>query len=289
MMKVIDTFKDYKDYIEKHLEKEPKEKMELWESYYNSNFPDVERKCKEDYEAEGYSWREIGLTKVFNRTKEDFPKMIEGYNNLLKLLKGMDEKVKDIFHVDIDINIVIYSGLLNSAGWVDKYEGKRAMLFGIDKIAELGWQHEDKIKALICHELCHVAHFQIRSESNLPEHVEHSKYNEGIWNIYEEGFAQYFQQVLGESSVDSRGEQWNIECEKIEEQLKEEYIKALEDKEKGTRDFYGDWFKVLGISDVGYFLGSKLIANLSRRYTIEDIAFMEFDLIEKEVLKFLKG
>lgn len=289
MMKIIDTFKDYKDYIEEHLEKEPKEKMELWKSYYNSNFPEVERKCKEDYEAEGYSWREIGLTKAFSRIKEDFPKMMEGYNNLLKILKGMDEKVKDTFHVDIDINIVIYSGLLNSAGWVDKYEGKRSMLFGIDKIAEIGWQHEDKIKVLVCHELCHVAHFQIRGESNLPEHVEQSKYNEGIWNIYEEGFAQYFQQVLGESSINSRGEQWSIECEKIEEQLKQEYIKALEDKEKGTRDFYGDWFKVLGISDVGYFLGSKLIANLSKRYTIEDIAAMEFNLIEKEVLKFIKG
>lgn len=289
MMKIIDTFKGYKDYMEKHLEKETEEKLKLWESYYSSNFPELEQKCKEDYKAEGYSWREIGLTQVFNRTKEDFPKMIEGYNNLLKLLKGMDEKVKATFHVDIDINIVLYSGLLNAAGWVDKYEGKRAMLFGIDKIAELGWHHEEKIKALVCHELCHVVHFQIRGKDKLPEQVEQNKYNEGIWNIYEEGFAQYFQQVLGNSSVDSRGEQWSLQCEKIEEQLKLEYIKALEDKEKGTRDFYGDWFKVLGISDVGYFLGSRLIESLSRRYTIEDIAAMDFSLIEKEVLEYLKG
>lgn len=289
MINIIDTFKDYKGFMEENLNKEPKEKMELWEKFYNSNFPEMGRKCKEDYESKGYNWKEIGLTMVFNRSEEDFPNMIEGYKNLLKTFNGIEEKVKAIFHIEMDINIVLYRGLLNSAGWVDEYEGKRAMLFGVDKIAKLGWQQEEKIDALVCHELCHVVHFQIRGESKLPKQVEQSKYNEGIWNIYEEGFAQYFQQVLGESSFDSRGEQWSIECEELEKELKLKYVEALKDKEKGTRDFYGDWFKVLGISDVGYFLGAKLIGELSKRYTVEDIAAMDFDLIEKEVLSYLKS
>jgi len=78
-------------------------------------------------------------------------------------------------------------------------------------------------------------------------------------------------------------------CEKLEKELKLKYVEALKDKEKGTRDFYGDWFKVLGISDVGYFLGAKLIGELSKRYVIEDIAAMDFVNIEKEVLRFLEA
>ncbi len=39
----------------------------------------------------------------------------------------------------------------------------------------------------------------------------------------------------------------------------------------------------------GYFLGSKLIGELSKRYTVEDIAAMDFNLIEKEVLRYLKS
>jgi len=44
MINIIDTFKDYKGFMEENSNKEPKEKMELWEKFYNSNFPEVERK-----------------------------------------------------------------------------------------------------------------------------------------------------------------------------------------------------------------------------------------------------
>ncbi|WP_346847461.1 hypothetical protein [uncultured Clostridium sp.] len=44
MINIIDTFKDYKGFMEENLNKEPKEKMELWEKFYNSNFPEMGRK-----------------------------------------------------------------------------------------------------------------------------------------------------------------------------------------------------------------------------------------------------
>ncbi|MBS4535896.1 hypothetical protein GOQ29_09750 [Clostridium sp. D2Q-14] len=52
--------------------------------------------------------------------------------------------------------------------------------------------------------------------------------------------------------------------------------------------FYGDWYEVLGISDAGYFLGAELINKFDDKYSIEDVARLEFNVIEKEVLRFLR-
>src|SRR5699024_3544675 len=140
---------------------------------------------------------------------------------------------------DLDINIVLYCGLLNSAGWVDEYNGKRAILYGIDKIAELGWHTMDKLKPLLSHELCHVFHFELRGEDTLPSDIEENKYNEGIWRIYTEGFAQFFQQKLLNKEADSRGIEWEGICGLNEDRLKKLYLEVLNDSEKGTNYFFG--------------------------------------------------
>lgn len=286
MIKIIDTFKGYKSIIEENLHKAVEDKLSLWEEYYHNNYEEIEKKCKEDYEAEGYDWREIGLTKVFNRVEEDYPYMVKAYENIEKILDRIDERVKEIFDIDIDINIVIYAGLGTAAGWVTEYEGKRAILFGIDKIAELRWETIEQLNSLVCHELCHVVHFDIRGEV-IPTWAESNKYNYSLWNIYEEGFAQYFQEILGNSTVDSRGEGWALQCKAKEREVKDLYLEALKDEVKGAKDFYGDWFKVLGISDVGYYLGAKLIGELHENYDVRYIATMSTREIEKKVLEFL--
>ena len=59
-------------------------------------------------------------------------------------------------------------------------------------------------------------------------------------------------------------------------------------EEMGTKDFFGDWYEVLGVSDVGYFLGSRFIKRLYTKHGIEYIAKMDFAEIKKEVIKYLK-
>lgn len=288
MIRIIDTFRDFEKCFKDNLNISLEEKISLWEEEYISKYPELEKKCKEDYENSGYKWRKIAVDMVFNRTKDDFSKMLEAYNNILLLLTDINERVKKVFGVNLDINIVLYAGLCNSAGWVDYYNGKRAILFGIDKIAELSWHTMDKLKTLISHELCHVIHFDLRGEDNLPSSVENNNYNRGIWRIYEEGFAQFYQQKLLNDEVDCRGNEWIEECNSNKEQLKTLYLSALLDESNRIKEFFGDWFKVLGISDTGYFLGAELIKELNSRYSVEYIACLSFSRITEEVLTFLK-
>jgi hypothetical protein len=287
MINIIDTFKDFKSCFEGNLKLSVQEKIDLWKTSYINKYPELEQKLINDYESMGINWREYAEKNVFTRTEKDFNKMLAAYENIISTLDVINKKASDMLNMDFDINIVLYSGLLNSAGWVDKYQGKRAILYGIDKIAELNWHDQDKIEPLLAHELCHVIHFELRGEDSLTEDVENTKYNQGIWNLYEEGFAQYFENVLTGKEIDSRGEEWVNECSEKEVELKREYLKALNNTEIGTREFFGDWFKVLGISDAGYYLGSKFIEGLHDQYNIYDIAGLSFEEIRSKVNDFL--
>lgn len=287
-MEVIDTFKDYVACFQHNLDRSLEEKIGIWENCYMSQYPEIEKRCKEDYESNGYNWRQIAENMVFNRTREDFDKMIMAYGHIIEIIYRMNKRVSEVFCIDLDLNIVLYSGLGNSAGWVDKYKGKRAILYGIDKIAQLNWHKKEQLEALISHELCHVVHFQIRGEDGLADNIDRSNYNLGIWNIYVEGFAQFFQYKLLDKEIDSRGRQWLEDCMDKKSQFKQLYLKALYERQIGTRNFFGDWYEVMGISDVGYFLGSEFIASLYKSYGIDQIARLDFIEIEGEVMKFLR-
>ncbi|MDF2671938.1 MAG: hypothetical protein K0R09_203 [Clostridiales bacterium] len=287
MINVIDTFKDFKNCFAGNLEIPVQEKINLWKTSYIGNYPELEEKCIRDYEDMGINWREYAEKSVFNRTKDDFNKMIEAHKNILDTLDYINKRAAAMVDICFDINIVIYSGLCNSAGWVDKYNGKRAILYGIDKIAMLNWHTKEKIEPLLAHELCHVIHFELRGEDRLSQNIENNKYNNGIWDLYEEGFAQYFENVLTEKDIDSRGREWTIKCTEKEKELKKEYIKALNNTEIGTKEFFGDWFQVLGISDVGYYLGSKFIGELHKNYDMHAIAELPFEEVQKKAIEYL--
>lgn len=286
MIEVIDTFRDFKVCFKGNLNISVEEKIDLWENRYINKYPELEAKCKGDYEDNGYSWRDIACNMVFNRTKYDFDKMLVAYTNIKNSLQDINKKVKQVFNVEPSLYIVLYCGLCNSAGWVDVYNGKRAILYGIDKIAELNWHTIEKIRPLIAHELCHVVHFEIRGEDELTG-IDSNSYNNGIWRIYEEGFAQYYQQKLTGDKVDSRGIEWFKDCALNKGKLKTLYFEALHNKQEGIKDFFGDWYKIINISDAGYFLGAELIKELNEIYNIERIAKLSFNEIENAVIRFL--
>lgn len=287
MIKTIDTFKDFKACFEDNLNISVGEKIDLWDKLYIHKYPELEEKCKSDYESDGYSWREIASSMVFNRTKDDFNKMLEAYTNIKNSIQEINNAVKQVFNIEPNLYIVLYCGLCNSAGWVDTYNHKRAILYGIDKIAELNWHTIEKVKPLIAHELCHVIHFEIRGEDKLTD-IDMNNYSNGIWRIYEEGFAQYYQQKLIGDVADSRGIEWLKSCIVNKSTLKALYLEALHNKSEGTKHFFGDWFKVMNISDTGYFLGTELIKELNEILSMEQIAKLNFNDIENAVIQFLK-
>lgn len=283
MFEVINTFPKFKSVFQDNLEKTVDEKIKIWLENYINYYPELKQKCINDYENNGYNWNDIARDMVFNRTAKDFIKMNEAHNNIIGILN----KIESNIDYSLDIVIVIYCGLCNSAGWVDTFKNKRAILFGLDKIAELNWHEKERLEALVSHELCHVVHFEMRGTDSLPQKYINDNYYEGIWRVYEEGFAQYFQHVLLDKQVYSRGKNWLEKCKAKEKDLKQIYLKKLYDG--GVNDFYGDWFSILDISDAGYYLGEKFISILNEEYSMEQIAKLDFKTIEEKVLVFLQN
>ena len=285
-MQIIDTFDDFYQLFKDHLDENVEDLIIRWEQYI-ANYPELEIKCKTDYSEFGYDWVEIAKTKVFNRTKLDFNLMKIIHNKMKTLIESILLASKKTFHVEHFGNIILYCGLGNGAGWVDTYQGKRAILFGLEKISELNISQDEDLKSLIAHELCHVIHFELRGTDCLEGEL--TSYHQGIWQLYTEGFAQYYQSRLLEQSDDYRGSEWLSKCEFLYDDLKELFLEGLIHEEIGIQQFFGDWFEVLGVQDAGYFLGAKMIDELSHHYTIEEMANFDLDELELKSLSFLKS
>lgn len=288
MINIIDAFQDFKEGFKGNLDLSVEDKIELWEQIYNEKYPELINKLKDDYTNDGYEWYEIAQTRVFNRTKNDFSKMVQAYDNIKSIILDIDNKAMDLFNLDLEVNIVLYAGLCNSAGWVDEYKNEKAILYGIDKIAELEWHTIDEIESLLCHELCHVIHDHMRDKEKIIDEYDNN-YKYGIWRLYVEGVAQYYQSKLMNEEKESRGKEWLNSCNEKINELKKLFLEALHDEEKGTNDFFGDWFKVLGISDAGYYLGQEFIRNLSSSYSFNEIAILEIKDIEEKLMLFLNN
>lgn len=74
-----------------------------------------------------------------------------------------------MFHMEHFGNSVLYGGLGNAAGQGDTYQIKRAILFGLEKIAELNISQDKDLRSLIAHELWHVIHFELRGAGGQKE------------------------------------------------------------------------------------------------------------------------
>ena len=87
----------------------------------------------------------------------------------VRVTKGLNQRIIDCFAHELEIDIVLYLGLCNAAGWVTNINGRDVILLGIEKILELSWYDEDSMYGLIYHELgtstiSNTAHLSRRAE-----------------------------------------------------------------------------------------------------------------------------
>ena len=134
--------------------------------------------------------------------ERDYLPVIQGVYQNIKLLQvrrffsnvteRLDEKVKDNFGEKLDVDIVLYLGLCNGAGWAVSLNGREKVLLGIEKILELGWTGLMDLQGLVYHELGHLYHIQHGFFHQAPQ--------EGprrfVWQLFAEGIAMCFEQVL---------------------------------------------------------------------------------------------
>lgn len=181
---------------------------------------------------------------------------------------NLEDKIRSVLHMEIDADVVLCLGLCNGAGWATKINGRPTVLLGIEKIIELDWCDESDMIGLIYHELGHLWHEQSRSaEINIKTYED-----KALWQLYSEGVAMYFEQLLCENErfyhQDKNG--WLDWCKENRRRLFVEYLERIEKKEN-IQDFFGDWQSFEGYSDIGYFLGAELVRSALYTLPIEKI------------------
>ena len=257
-----------------------------WETYINSiydNCADVfVSDLKECLDNGNYTY-EKDVLPIINAV-HNHSALAALHTSFCNVTNGLNSKVAEAFGHEIDIDIVLYVGLCNAAGWVTNINGRDTILLGIEKILELNWQDEDSMRGLIYHELGHAYHkqygiFHQSSDSNDRNFV---------WQLFTEGIAMYFEQLLVRNinyyHQDRNG--WLEWCNKHFCQIAEDFFYDLPTMTRANQKYFGDWVNYNGRGDVGYYLGTKFVHRLCDKYDFEQLINMKLDDVYGEYLLF---
>jgi hypothetical protein len=271
MFEIVDTFPAFLAYWEKACDLPLEAQIDRWAGDYLAPWPALLALQIEDYQAQDIDWRAIARERVFLHLAEHLPAMQVARENLLALGGSVNEQVLERLGVTICAIFVIHVGIGCGAGWVTKYNGMPAILFGLENIAESGWHEPKAISGLIAHELGHLVHDDWRERHGMEN---------GLgpwWQLYEEGFAQYCESLLLESpnwhQVQS-DKDWLRWCQANRAWLATEFLRRVDVGEAVT-PFFGSWFDLRGKQETGYFLGCEVVQRLAGEMTLQEIARLE--------------
>ena len=218
------------------------------------------------------------ILPVLNTAASQPEKLAQLHRSFCLATYHLDAEIHKYFHTAIDADIVLYLGLCNGAGWATHINRKPVVLLGIEKIMELNWTDETNMIALIYHELGHLWHRQERMLPWSGKTVE----EKALWQLYSEGVAMFFEQQLcqNENFFHQDQDGWLNWCTQNRTRLFAEYIRRIEQAES-IQDFFGDWCAFEGHSDVGYYLGAKLIQSALKEYSISEIPDLSLQTIKR--------
>lgn len=271
MLRIIDTFPEFLDFWNSYTGRPLSVKIEGWIRDSTIKWPELLLKQQKDYADLGEDWEHIAWEKVFPFLPDRIELMKEAHANLAANLASIHEKAQHAFELpDLDILYVHYVGIGNGAGWLTSYEGRQAILFGLEMIAECGWTDSDSIRGLIAHEIGHAIHGILRGDPEL------NQQKGPWWQLYTEGFAQRCEHILmgRDSWHEGKGlndEGWLEWCTNNRGMLAARFIKAV-NNEDDIRPFFGSWYDIQGYKQCGYYLGHEGVLNLEDRLDITEIA-----------------
>ena len=253
----------------------------VWRRYASEISEELPSKCESDAKEYDFEKQVLPvLEQALNAERIDFVN-----KNFQAVIKALNENLTKLFDEEPDINIVLYLGLCNGAGWATMLDGKSTVLLGIEKIIELDWDDETNMRALILHEIGHLWH-KLNGKLYLPDFTKRRK---GIQHLYQEGVAMVCEHILcgDDNFYHQNNDGWLDWCRENENEIKKEYLRRL-DKRQSVQDFFGDWCSYNGHSDVGYYLGCKFVEHLMKTYTLKEIANLPYRKLNKEFTRFVK-
>lgn len=284
MIKIIDTYSQILELFENGIFS-----LEKWRKYINLIYPNSSQIFEDDikeYINTGKYTFEKDFLPIINAVYKN-PSLEELHDSFRVVTNGLNEKVIKNFGRELHVEIVLYLGLRNAAGWATQIDGKDTVLLGVEKIIELNWQNTNELYGLIYHELGHIYHKQYDS---LKQYSDNNKKN-FVWQLFTEGIAMYFEQVLVNDlnyyHQDKNG--WRNWCENHFQQILLDFNADLSTMSKINQRYFGDWADYYGRGDVGYYLGTKLVHYLCKKYSFEQLINMKLDDIYDEYLLFVES
>lgn len=272
-MKIINTCSRIKTLFQNGFD------MSVWRKYAGEISKELPTKCEND--AKEYDFNKSVLPVLEAALNEEIIDFVS--KNFQNVVETLNANVSKLFDAEPDINIILYLGLCNGAGWATTLDGKNTVLLGIEKIIELNWGDEINMRALILHEIGHLWH-KTNGKLYIPDFTKRRK---AIQQLYLEGVAMVCEHILcgDDEFYHQNKDGWLEWCYKNENRIKREYLRRLDEKES-VQDFFGDWCSYNGHSDVGYFLGCRFVRYLMKTHSLKEIANMKYGGLNKAFVEF---
>lgn len=276
-MKIINTINDIFDiYSSGSFD------INKWNNYINRINSKFGQLCVQDMN-EAINTGQVSLKKdylpILNNVINQKEKLDELQKNFIKVTESLEDNILKKFNKTIDVEIVLYLGLCNGAGWVAEIENKVYCLLGIEKILELNWYDMNSLYGLIYHELGHVYHKQY---GVLEREFDNNKH-QFLWQLFTEGIAMYFEQtVIADYEFYHQDKNdWKVWCDNHIKQIILDFSNDLNLMTFDNQRYFGDWVYYHNHSDVGYYLGTKFIQYICKQYVFDEILSFNIDIVEK--------
>ena len=282
MIRIIDTVSQINSLFENQCFN-----INKWEQYINSVLPNPSHIFKDDlnnYFTDGSCSFEKDFLPIINAVYGN-PKMDCLHQSFTSVVNDLNNKILSRFGSELDVDIVLYLGLCNAAGWATEINGKDVILLGVEKILELDWCDACDMHGLIYHELGHIYHKQFGMYDQTCENSQKTF----IWQLFKEGFAMYFEQCLVNDfdyfHQDKNG--WKQWCDQNLHQIITDFNNDLPTMNRQNQRYFGDTVNYHGYGDVGYYLGTRFVQYLAERYGIEEIIKFDIDIIFDHYMSFI--
>lgn len=281
MIRIIDTYEEidslFIDGLFSH---------EKWETYINFVYSGSAKifvnDLNECLNSGNYTYEKDVLPIINAVYKHHQLEML--HSSFCKVTNDLNAKISMHFDCELDVDIVLYVGLCNAAGWVTNINGRDVILLGVEKILELNWYDENSMYGLIYHELGHVYHNQY---GKLDQKHENKACN-FVWQLFTEGIAMYFEQSLVDDynyyHQDKNG--WLKWCDNHFHQILADFYHDLDTMTIYNQRYFGDWANYNGQGDVGYYLGAKFVQELCTKYRFQELINFDIAEIHKEYVSF---
>ena len=281
-MNIINTYTDIESVFDiEHFN------IEKWKIYIDKSIPGAKKLCIDDMQEcldAGYSWQKDFLP-VLDYVKENPDMCKEAINSFQAVTSNLDEIITQIFSRTVQVNVILYIGLCNGAGWVTEINGTTAVLLGLEKILELGWGNIDDMTGLIVHELGHV----YQSQYGILHEKTDNFADEYLWQLFTEGVAMVFEQKVVENDEydDQDKNGWKSWCDCNIKMIKQSFYEDLVTMTNKNQRYFGDWVNFEGYGDVGYYLGTKFVRFLLQNDEFDNVITYNLRKVKNEYIRFM--